>query len=78
MTGHPPFDETEGHRLVAALARDRVSLKLDTLDICYLVGLFMRADAAALTSFEEDELIDIFEQICDAVESGAEFPTLSR
>src|SRR5690606_40091695 len=37
-------------------------------------GLYLRADKAALASFEEDVLIDMFEQVCDVVEPGAENP----
>jgi chromosome partition protein MukF len=34
----------------------------------------LRADNAALASFDEDALSDMFEQICDVVERGAENP----
>lgn len=61
-------------RLIAALARDQVNLDLKTLDLCFLAGLYLRADRAALASFEEDVLIDMFEQICDVVDPGAERP----
>ena len=61
-------------RLIAALARDRINLDLNTLDLCFLAGLYLRADRASLASFEEDILIDMFEQICDVVDPGAERP----
>ncbi len=61
-------------RLIAALARDQVNLDLKTHDLCFLAGLYLRADRAALASFEEDVLIDIFEQRCDVVDPGAERP----
>ena len=61
-------------RLIAALARDRINLDLNTLDLCFLAGLYLRADRASLASFEEDVLIDMFEQICDVVEPGADRP----
>lgn len=48
-------------RLIAALARDRINLDLKTLDLCFLAGLYLRADRASLASFEEDVLIDMFE-----------------
>ena len=35
-------------RLIAALARDRISLDLKTLDLCFLAGLYLRADRASL------------------------------
>jgi chromosome partition protein MukF len=61
-------------RVIAALARDQVNLDLKTVDLCFLAGLYLRADRAALASFEEDVLVDMFEQVCDVVEPGAENP----
>ena len=61
-------------RLIAALARDRINLDLKTLDLCFLAGLYLRADWASLASFEEDVLIDMFEQVCHVVDPGAERP----
>lgn len=61
-------------RLLVALARDQVSLDLKTVDLCFLAGLYLRADRAALASFEEDVLVDMFEQVCEVVEPGAERP----
>lgn len=62
------------HTLVAALSRDQVSLQLGTFDLCCLAGLYLRADRDALASFEEEAVIDLFEQVCDMVEPGAENP----
>ena len=61
-------------RLIAGLARDHVGLSLSTSDLCFLVGLYLRADRAALASFEEDALVDMFEQICDVVDPAADNP----
>jgi chromosome partition protein MukF len=61
-------------RLIAALARDQLHLDLKTADLCFLAGLYLRADRAALASFEEEVLVDLFEQICDVVDPGAENP----
>lgn len=65
---------TEPSRVIASLARDQVNLDLKTVDLCFLAGLYLKADKAALTSFEEDALIDMFEQVCDVVEPGADNP----
>jgi len=65
---------TDPSRLIAALARDQVNLDVKTVDLCFLAGLYLRADRAALASFEEDVLVDMFEQICDVVDPGAERP----
>ncbi|MDR1064212.1 MAG: hypothetical protein LBL48_09850 [Azoarcus sp.] len=62
------------NRLIASLMRDQVNLDLKTADICFLAGLYLRADKAGLASFEEDLLVDQFEQVCDIVEPGAENP----
>ena len=64
----------EPSRVIASLARDQVNLDLKTVDLCFLAGLYLKADKAALTSFEEDVLIDMFEQVCDVVEPGADNP----
>src|SRR5260370_11354461 len=61
-------------RTIASLVRDQVNLDLKTVDLCFLAGLYLRADKAALASFEEDVLVDMFEQVCDLVEPGAENP----
>lgn len=42
-----------------------MNLDLKTVDLCFLAGLYLRADKAALASFEEDVLIDMFEQVCE-------------
>jgi chromosome partition protein MukF len=65
---------SEPSRVIASLARDRVTLDLKTVDLCFLAGLYLRADKAALASFEEDALIDMFQQVCDVVEPGADNP----
>ena len=62
------------NRLIASLLRDQVSLDLKTADICFLAGLYLRADKAGLASFEEDLLVDLFEQVCDVVEPAADNP----
>lgn len=61
-------------RVIASLARDRVNLDLKTVDLCFLAGLYLRANNRALASFEEDMLVDMFEQVCDVVEPGADNP----
>lgn len=62
------------HRLIAGLVRERVAIELKTVEICFLAGLQLRAQSQALASFEEDALVDLFEQVCDMVEPGAENP----
>lgn len=62
------------NQFIASLARGKAKLELITVDICFLAGLYFKADKAALSSFEEETLIDIFEQTCDMVEPDAENP----
>ena len=61
-------------RVIASLARDGVNLDLKTVDLCFLAGLYLRAHKGALASFEEEMLVDMFEQVCDVVEPGADNP----
>lgn len=75
MTRSPePTEPTAPVALVAALARDRVSLELGTYDLCCLAGLHLRARRDALASFSDDAVLDLFEQVCDMVEPGADNP----
>jgi chromosome partition protein MukF len=60
------------HRLLAGLHRDGVSLELNTLDVCFLAALQLRAEQDGLASFEEEVVFDVFEQVCDLVEPGLE------
>ena len=62
------------HRLLASLTRDRVSLELGTLDICFLAALHLRAEQDGIASFEEVIVLDVFDQVCDLVEPGADNP----
>lgn len=72
--GRPLPSSADPSRVIASLARDQVNLDLKTVDLCFLAGLYLRADKAALASFEEDLVVDLFEQVCDVVEPGAENP----
>lgn len=60
------------HRLLASLTRDRVALELSTLDVCFLAALQLRAEQDGLASFEEELVLDVFDQVCDLVEPGIE------
>lgn len=60
--------------VVATLAESRPSLELSTLDLCFLAALELRASGAALGSFQEEELFEIFEQVCEIVEPDTEQP----
>jgi chromosome partition protein MukF len=69
-----PYLPKDPHQLIAALSRDRVSLELNTFDLCCLVSLALRAERDTLASFDGDTLSDLFEQVCEVVEPEAENP----
>jgi chromosome partition protein MukF len=58
--------------LLAALARNHPVLELGTVDLCFLAALQLEADGAALAAFNEQRLIEVFEQVCALVEPRAE------
>lgn len=60
------------HVLLSGLNRGRVSLELGTLDLCFLAALHLRAERDGLASFDEELVLDVFEQVCALVEPGVE------
>lgn len=65
-----PFPDP--HRALAGLTRDHVALELSTIDICFLAALYLRAEHDQLASLPEEVMLDVFDQVCDLVEPGAE------
>jgi chromosome partition protein MukF len=68
---------SDSAHLIASLHRDGLSLELKTVDLCFLVALYTRARDQALTCFDEESLIDIFEQICELIDPATENPRQS-
>jgi chromosome partition protein MukF len=58
--------------VLSALARSGPVLDLSTLDVCFLAALHLRADGAALSSFDEEQLAEVFDSVCALLESRAE------
>jgi chromosome partition protein MukF len=58
-------------RLIGSLHRDGIGLDLKTVDLCFLVALFARAHQNALSCFDEETVVETFEQICELIEPGA-------
>jgi chromosome partition protein MukF len=58
--------------VLAALAKNQPTLQLATLDLCFLAALHLRAGGAALTSFGEEQLAEVFDSVCKLVEPGSE------
>lgn len=65
---------TDFHLVIASLQRSGAALDINTAQLCFLVALRARGEAAMIASFEQEELLDIYEQICEIIEPGAENP----
>jgi len=65
----PPRDPD---RVIAGVAERRLAIGLDTLDLCFVVALYLRAERAQLASFTEAQLEDVFAQVCAVVEPDAD------
>lgn len=61
---------------ILGLAKDGLQLELKNIDICFLAALHLRADETSLTSFEEDLVFEIFEEVCQLIEPNADNPKL--
>ena len=59
-------------QIVAAIGERRPSLELGPVDICFLVALQVKADAASLSSFTEQQLEDVFALASAAVQPEAD------
>ncbi|HET9627379.1 MAG TPA: hypothetical protein VFP84_38735 [Kofleriaceae bacterium] len=59
-------------RVLAVIAERKLALELSTLDICFLVALHVRGEAAGLTAFNEAQLEDVFAQASAVAQPGAD------
>jgi len=66
-----PSVAQEPRRLLENLAARRVSLELSTLDLCFVAALGLRARTQQLTAFSEQELGDVFRDVCALVQPEA-------
>lgn len=64
-------EETDLHRVLGALHQSRAALNLDTAHLCYLIVLRVRAERGNLASLTEDDLIDLYLQVCELIEPNA-------
>ncbi len=67
-----PPSHRDPDRALVTLARQRISLDLSSLDLCFAAALYLRAEGAGLTSFDEERLIDVFEEVAELVEPGSD------
>ena len=51
--------------LVTTLHRRGVTLDLQTIDLCFLAALHLRAEHGGLASFGEEALLDVFQQVVE-------------
>lgn len=58
----------EPKRLIENLAGRNVSLELSSLDLCFVAALRVRSRTAAVPSFSEGELGDVFRDVCALVQ----------
>lgn len=52
-----------------ALSKRGVRLELETLDLCFLAALHLRAEHSQLAAFDEQQLTAVFEQVAGAVDA---------
>lgn len=57
---------------MAAIADRKVSLELSTLDVCFVALLHLKSTSSGLSSLSEQQLMDAFEYVCEALEPGSE------
>lgn len=67
-------EATDLHRVLGALHQARAALELDTAHLCYLIVLRVRAERNNLASLTEDELVDLYLQVCELIEPEAVNP----
>src|SRR5688572_10131923 len=58
-------------RLIQNLAAREVSLELSSLDLCFVAALSVRSRTAAVPSFSEGDLGDVFRDVCALVQPEA-------
>ena len=63
---------TNSARLVASLHESGEKLELKTIDLCFLAALYGKENEAGLTSIGDDEMVDVFAQVCELVEPDAD------
>ena len=67
-------ETTDLHRVLGALHQARAALELDTAHLCYLIALRVRSERSNLASLAEDELVDLYLQVCELIEPDAVNP----
>jgi chromosome partition protein MukF len=63
---------SDPERALAVIAERRLALELGTLDICFLVALYVRGEGEGLTAFSEPQLEDVFAQAAAVAQPGVD------
>lgn len=71
------MSERDPSRVLTFLAQRGLSVDLKTLDLCFLAALYLRAERSAVSSFTEEQLVDVFTEVTRSIASEAE-PAKSR
>jgi chromosome partition protein MukF len=64
--------QSDPSRVLTYLAREKPALELQTVDLCFAAALHLRATSTTSPAFQEDQLIDVFEQMLKTLGAGAE------
>ncbi|MEM9493276.1 MAG: condensin subunit MukF, partial [Myxococcota bacterium] len=67
-------ETTDLHRVLGALHQARAALEIDTAHLCYLIVLRVRSERGNLASLTEDQLVDLYLQVCELIEPDAVNP----
>jgi len=70
----PHNERADLHRVLGAISQANAALSLDTAHLCYLIVLRVRAERGNLASLSEDDLVDLYLQVCELIEPDAVNP----
>lgn len=62
-----PETPRDPQHLLLSLAQRGFAVELQTPNLCFLVALHLHAERSSVASFAEDQLVDVFEQVCTVV-----------
>jgi chromosome partition protein MukF len=62
---------SDPNQTLIALRERGVRLELETLDVCFLAALHLRAEHSQLAAFDEQQLSDVFDQVVAVIEADA-------
>jgi chromosome partition protein MukF len=66
-----PTPRSDPNHALIALSQRAVRLELETLDVCFLAALHLRAEHSQLAAFDEQQLSTVFDQVVGVLEVHA-------